>query len=185
MESYLRVKWGLPLADGTDVPNDASVSAMTLGLSNGAVLELGGSKAHVIGALGGVGMVTEGSLTVAGLNQVTSDNPQDVLALASSLTVSDGASWAVAATSGSVVPVRSAAGIAFLGGGALTVSGGAALADGSHLLAAAVDGSALTGFIPGSWPVASDDRARQFSVTVEGNAVYLTVSGKGTVLMLK
>ncbi len=185
VESYLRVKWGLPLAVGTDIPSDASRSAMTLTLHTGAVLELGGTQAHALGALGGIGMVTTGALTVAGLNQVTSANGADVLALASSLTVESGAKWTLAASSSRVVPVQASCGIVFQGGGTVTVSGGSALASGEHLLAAAIEGSALSGFVPGLWAVSSDDTAHQFSLSAQGNAVYLRISGKGSLMLLQ
>ena len=185
VESYLRVKWGLPLAPETDVPNDTAVSAMRLTLLNGAVLELGGSQKHAIGTLGGVGSVTTGALTVAGIKQVSSADGSAVLALAGSLKVTAPAAWSLAVTAGDPVPVQAAGGITFEGGVTLTVSGGASLADGPHLLAAAVDGSALTGFVPDAWSVTSDDNARQFSVSADGAAVYLVASGKGTMLLLK
>lgn len=184
VENYLRIKWNLPLAPGAVFPPGASASDMTLTLKPGASVEFA-SGTHTLGALGGIGAVSGGGLTVAGLNQVTSANGSDVLALASSLTVEAGAAWRLAVTSGDVVPVESSAGLAFMGGGVLTVSGAAGLATGTHLLAAAVGGAALNGFQASGWTVTPDDATRQFSVYAEGDSVYLRASGKGILMMLR
>ncbi|MDD4173458.1 MAG: hypothetical protein PHN34_04410, partial [Kiritimatiellae bacterium] len=184
VEAYLAAKWGLPLGGGAGAVG-SSASPMTLTLRQGAELTLGGSGEHELGALGGAGTVSEGALTVSGIEQVSSENPAAELALAGSLTVSDGAAWHVDAGAGGVVPLRVAGGLVFQGGGSVTITGAAALPDEPVLLAEAVAGSSLSGFAAEAWTVAADDTGRQMRLAADGDAVYVVPSGKGTMLILR
>ncbi len=184
VEAYLAAKWGLPLGGGAGAVG-SSASPMTLTLREGAELTLGGSGEHDLGALGGAGTVSEGALTVSGIEQVSSESPASELALAGSLTVRDGAAWHVDAGAGGVVPLRVAGGLAFLGGGSVTITGATALPDEPVLLAEAVAGSSLSGFAAEAWTVAADDTGRQMRLAADGDAVYVVPSGKGTMLILR
>lgn len=184
VEAYLAAKWGLPLGGGARAGGSAA-SSMTLTLRAGTELTLGGSGEHELGALGGAGTVSDGALTVSGIEQVSDENPAAALALAGSLTIRDGAAWHVAAGAGRIAPLRVAGGLAFLGGGTVTITGAAALPNEPVLLAEAVTGASLSGFAAEAWTVTTDDAGRQMRLEVDGHAVYVVPSGKGTMFFIR
>ncbi len=183
--TYLATKWGLASGDGSGTgTGGASAALMTLTLREGTELLLGGGE-YELGTFGGVGAVSDGTLTVNGIRQVSSENPTAELSLAGPLTVNDSAIWHVAVGAGSVVPLRTAGGLTFMGGGTVTITGAAALPDEPALLAEAVDGASLSGFTAGAWTVIADDTGRQMRLVADGNAVYVVPSGRGTVILVR
>jgi len=183
--TYLATKWGLASGDGSGTgTGGASAALMTLTLREGTELLLGGGE-YELGTFGGAGAVSSGSLTVNGIRQVSSENPTAELSLAGPLTVNDSATWHVAVGAGSVVPLRTAGGLTFMGGGTVTITDATALPDEPTLLAEAVDGASLGGFTAGAWTVIADDAGRQMRLVADGNAVYVVPSGRGTVFLVR
>ena len=185
VEAYLHAKWGVATAataTDADFSTTPTVSQLCLMLRSGATLELGGTGHHTISALGGTGAITDGTLTTSGLRQAAAEQPGDALRLAGSLTLASGADWTVEADPDDIAPVIAAGPVTFQGGGTLTLTGAAALPNAPVLL---LQGASVTGFNPAAWSVVSDNAARQYSLHVIGNTVYLQPSAKGTLFMLQ
>ena len=182
VEAYLHAKWGIPSAAraGMSTDTDPTASQMCLMLRNGSILDLNAGD-YTLGAVGGIGSVTEGTLTVSGLHQIAAEQPGDELTLAGSLTLAAGVDWTLATGPAGIAPVIAAGGITFQGGGTLTITDAAALPNDSILL---LLGAAVNGFNPAVWNVIADD-SRQYALKAIDNDVYLLPSAKGTLFILR
>ena len=184
VEAYLASKWGLPLENRDHVEKLHSESGLSVQLTRGTGFTLyPAGVPYRLGSVGGIGRVTGGEwLKLRGLGQVSATRADDALDFSGSVSLVSGGEWTVSLEGAEAAPVRVAGRFSLADQGHVTLTDAGAVGDGPMLLLSARELDAPS---VDNWKVASDDPARYFKLSREGNALYLVPYDKGIILILK